>query len=45
MSTSIRKHILGLTTAALAVGTLGLTGSPAQAVGGIDGGNISNFGD
>ncbi|TQK72203.1 hypothetical protein [Nocardioides sp. SLBN-35] len=44
-STSIRTRILGLTTAAIAVGTLGLTGSPAQAVGGIDSGNISNFGD
>ncbi|GAA3551642.1 hypothetical protein [Nocardioides daeguensis] len=44
-STSIRKQLLGLTTAALAVGTLGLAGSPAQAVGGIDGGNISSSGD
>jgi len=42
---NIRTHLLGLTTAALAVGTLGLAGSPAQAAGGIDGGNISGSGD
>ncbi|MFJ9316262.1 hypothetical protein ACIRN4_18895 [Pimelobacter simplex] len=43
----MRTQLLGLTTAALAVGTLslGLTGSPASAVGGIDGGNISGSGD
>ncbi|MBM0127661.1 hypothetical protein [Pimelobacter simplex] len=42
----MRTQLLGLTTAALAVGTLSLgLGTPAQAVGGIDGGNISNFGD
>jgi len=41
----MRTHLLGLTTAALAVGTLALTGSPAQAVDGIDGGNISGSGD
>ncbi|GAA4104282.1 hypothetical protein [Nocardioides kongjuensis] len=44
-STSIRTQVLGLAAAALTVGTLALTGSPAQAVGGIDGGNISNYGD
>lgn len=39
----MRSTILGLTTAALAVGTLslGLTGPAAQAAGGIDSGNIS----
>ncbi|TNM42790.1 hypothetical protein FHP29_07245 [Nocardioides albidus] len=42
---TIRKQLLGLTTAALAVGTLAVAGGPAQAVGGVDGGNISNFGD
>ncbi|GAA1522815.1 hypothetical protein [Nocardioides humi] len=41
----MRKQLLGLTTAALAVGTLSLTSSPAQGVGGIDGGNISGSGD
>jgi len=43
----MRKQLLGLTTAALAVGTLtlGLGPSPAHAVGGMDGGNISGSGD
>lgn len=43
----MRTQLLGLTTAALAVGTLtlGLPGAPASAVGGIDGGNISTSGD
>ncbi|WP_408896248.1 hypothetical protein ACJ5H2_15175 [Nocardioides sp. R1-1] len=45
MTRTLRTHLLGLTTAALAVGTLGLTGSPAGAVGGVNGGNISNFGN
>ncbi|WP_162260994.1 hypothetical protein, partial [Nocardioides sp. Root79] len=42
----MRTQLLGLTTAALAVGTLSLgLSSPAQAGGGIDGGNISTSGD
>lgn len=43
----MRTQLLGLTTAALAAGSLslGLTGSPAGAVGGIDSGNISTSGD
>ncbi|WP_436699315.1 hypothetical protein [Nocardioides sp. BYT-33-1] len=42
----MRTQLLGLTTAALAVGTLALgVATPAQAVGGIDGGNISGSGD
>jgi hypothetical protein len=41
----MRTQLLGLTTAALAVGTLSLgLATPAQAVGGIDGGNISGSG-
>lgn len=39
----MRKRILGLTTAALAVGSLslGLGSAPTHAVGGLDGGNLS----
>lgn len=42
----MRKQILGLTTAALAVGSLalGLGGPAAQATAGIDGGNVSGLG-
>ncbi len=42
----MRTQLLGLTTAALAVSSLALgLSAPAQAVGGIDGGNISTSGD
>ncbi|MBM0127662.1 hypothetical protein [Pimelobacter simplex] len=42
----MRTQLLGLTTATLAAGTLSLgLSAPAHAVGGIDGGNISNNGD
>ncbi|WGX98571.1 hypothetical protein [Nocardioides sp. L-11A] len=42
----MRTQLLGLTAAALAAGTLSLgVATPAQAVGGIDGGNISGSGD
>lgn len=43
----MRTQLLGLTTAALAVGTLtlGPAGAPASAVGGFDSGNISTSGD
>ena len=43
----MRTHLLGLAAAALTAGTLslGLPTSPAQAVGALDGGNISGSGD